>query len=67
MSFTNEDLKRFREADVYPYTEPAFKALLARLEAAEKVVETCIEDYVPGNYVHELYDAWLKSAGREAK
>lgn len=73
--FNDDDLKRLKEyianesGDNFSLPAIAFdvgdaKALLARLEAAERVIATEPNWIGPGRMA---YQAWLKSAGREGR
>jgi hypothetical protein len=67
MNFTDDDLKRLKER-LENQNEPIFthfnridiKALLARLEAAERCMSVG-DDYVQWN---AAYEAWCKAAGK---
>lgn len=75
--FTDDDLKRLKEFFQYkgvdlaprlPFDGSPFektKALLARLEAAEAVINECSMDY-KGDSIEKLseYQAWRKAAGK---
>jgi hypothetical protein len=66
MSFTDDDLKRVKQyLDEknweYQPSHDVLKALLARLEAAEKVVEDKINR---GWGNHPLVEIWRKAAGK---
>lgn len=67
VSFTDEDVKRLKF--LYCTGDPSEQdeticALLARLEAAERVIATEPNWIGPGRMA---YQAWLKSAGREGR
>lgn len=69
-TFTDDDLKRWRKelADgfavkrtpLYRIFGTEMDALLARLEAAEKVIEACGQEL----NVSKPYEAWRKAAGK---
>ena len=76
MSFSDEDLKRLKEIfecspqiDVHGFTDENFKALLARLEAAERIVNRmCVHagswrGKLDGCFKDEV-KAWRKAAGK---
>lgn len=69
MAFTDDDLKRFREQEISrsPHLasdkENLIKALLARLEAAERFIEKEVKAY-PHIQRGNIYIAWLKASGR---
>jgi hypothetical protein len=58
--FTDDDLKHLKD-DIVPYFPHKLEALLARLEAAEKVCELCI-DGAPE--VLKAKRAWRRAAGK---
>lgn len=74
MSFSDEDLKRLKEISlersIYPISNETLKALLARLEAAEKAFEAANEfiandGAIPQDKIYiAAYDTWLHSAGK---
>ena len=56
--FTDDDLKLWKEKKEYGYEK--LQALLARLEAAEKVVECAVDCY---QMESKVVEAWRKSKG----
>jgi hypothetical protein len=67
MTFTDDDLKRFRQASddgIYPYSEPSFKALLARLKAAEKLIKHLDYTGCEENENCKWLKTWRKAAGK---
>ena len=75
MTFTDDDLKRLKKnvegqfsVTVHKPTWDEIEALLARLEAAEKVLErfekTHNKDHGSGCSVCFLMEAWRKAAGK---
>ena len=69
MTFTDDDLKRLKErADFHRFdtnglmSREIFDALLARLEAAEKVIK---KYHTWEDWDDSAYKAWRKAAGRE--
>lgn len=75
MTFTDDDLKRLKE-DIDGYEREQFddwgmsvdevKRLLARLEAAEELLEECNLVWVRHNsdIAEKLFEAWRKACGR---
>lgn len=69
MGFSDDDLKRFKEQielHYYPGEIAILQALLARLEAAEKVCDHIKENGFPKNMRDKAYDymnAWRRSKG----
>jgi hypothetical protein len=59
MTFTDDDLKRLKD-ETQAHWE-WMKPLLARLEAAEKVVECAIDCYGMDSFV---VNAWRQAAGK---
>lgn len=67
MTFADDDLKRLKESRTAPYwsEEKWMRALLARLEAAEKIANYLDGfDGVNNPIVNELLKAWCKACGR---
>lgn len=74
MTFTDDDLKRLKQlADAYrpegvPITCGSLQALLARLEAAETLLDLwlqCDDDCeIDGSVFDAAMEAWLKAAGK---
>jgi len=66
MVFSDEDLKRLKEdiqlTGVGPRPSDAL-ALIARLEAAEKVIEVAGSDPLSGE-VSKSFEEWRKAAGK---
>lgn len=63
MTFTDEDLKRLKqdlEHNYYPGEIERVQALLARLEAAEKVANNC-------NCLSYSRARWRKASGKDLK
>lgn len=68
MSFTDSDLKRLKELakqKALSGLEPDIVALLARLEAAEKVIKEIDEHFLSDHdYVERLIETWRKAVGK---
>jgi hypothetical protein len=69
-TFTDEDLKRFKacmiemEKEKFTFFDFDIPALLARLEAAEKVCTSCEMEMMEKYYDGESLKAWRKAAGK---
>ena len=65
MSFTDDDLKRFKKwANKKSLKRPNMIRLLARLEAAEAIVQQVLDE--DGQVIgEELYLTWRKAKGKE--
>ena len=62
ISFSDEDLKRLKDAAKSERWEGSLVALIARLEAAETVCQILIEEKVTWwSKPSRLVEAWLKS------
>jgi hypothetical protein len=71
MAFTDDDLKRLKEIAterlVYPMSNETLKALLARLEAAEKLIllrGTHLPNATITREIETAVWAWRKAAGK---
>lgn len=71
MSFTDENLRRLKEKlsrdEDHAIILHETKALIARLEAAEKVCVYALndEEYSNGGYYKEVIEAWREAKGKK--
>lgn len=72
MSFTDEDLKRLKEAKEklgntgtgISFRWKELEALILRLEAAEALLQVYIRSEGYGEWVEPQYSTWQKAAGK---